>query len=94
MIACESLLATVGSSFPPAWAQAVNLCTASIRSCEVTVTELSLGSGVARQTCALCAVLCRACAQECAQLPAPWTWVADSCQQAAKECHSVALRES
>jgi hypothetical protein len=91
MVACESVLATVGDSYPPAWAQAVNLCTASIRSCEVALAELNLGSAVVPQTCALCAVLCRACAEECAQLPGPWTWVAVSCQHAAKECHAVAL---
>jgi len=91
IVACESVLNTVGSSFPPQWAQAVNLCTASIRSCEVAVEELTLASSVAAQTCALCAVLCRACADECAQLPGPWTWVSAACQHAAKECHTVAL---
>ena len=91
IVACESVLTTVDHSFPPAWAQAVNLCSASIRSCQVAVEELNLGSAVAAQTCALCAVLCRACAEECAQLPGPWTWVASACQHAAKECHAVAL---
>jgi hypothetical protein len=91
IVACESVLNTVGDSFPPQWAQAVNLCAAAIKSCQVVTEELTLGSSLASQTCALCAVLCRACAEECGQLPGPWTWVATACQHAAKECHAVAL---
>lgn len=91
IVACESVLSTVGDTFPPPWAQAVNLCTACVRSCQVAIEEMSLGSSLAAQTCALCAVLCRACAEECAALPGPWTWVAAACQHATKECHAVAL---
>ena len=91
MVACESALTTVGATYPPQWTQAVNLCAACIRSCGVAIEEMTLGSAVAAQTCALCAVLCRSCAEECAQLPGPWTWVAAACQHAAKECHAVAL---
>lgn len=94
VVACESALSTVGETFPPAWEQAMNLCSACIRSCEVAIEELALGSSMASKTCALCAVLCRSCADECSQLPGPWTWVASACQHAATECHAVALTPS
>ena|SRR5688572_8820175 len=91
IVACESVLSTVGDTFPPPWAQAVNLCTACVRSCQVAIEEMSLNSNLAPQTCALCAVLCRACAEECGPLPGPWVWVAAACQHATKECYAVAV---
>ena len=91
IVACESVLSTVGDTFPPPWAQAVNLCTACVRACQVAVEEMTVGSTMAGQTCALCAVLCRACAEECGPLPGPWSWVATACQHATTECHAVAL---
>ena len=53
--------------------------------------ELELRSVFSIQVCALCAVICRACAQECDTLNGPaWRNCAAACLRAAMECHAIA----
>ena len=88
---CESALGQLESP-PPAWKPAADLCRSTIRICNVAIEELALNSTLVAQTCALAAVISRACADECErQAGGPWKEVAAACQQATKACHAVAL---
>lgn len=67
------------------------LCQSAIRLCQLVVEELKLGSAFSIQVCALGTVICRACAEECAERAEPaGRACAAACFRAAEECHAVA----
>jgi hypothetical protein len=66
---------------------------ACARICAVAAEELQFGTVFRRQVCALCAVLCRACYDECRQHDGElFARCADACEQAARECRAVAVK--
>ena len=70
---------------------AAELCESARRICAIAAEEMRLNSGFLTQVCALSAVICRACADECRQQEGEgWQACADACWRAAQECHSVA----
>lgn len=69
----------------------VELCRSCARLCTMAVDELSLGSAYLAQICGLCAVVCRACAEECSEHAAMhYRACATACLRAAAACHAVA----
>lgn len=65
---------------------------ACVRICGVAAEELSLNSAYQRQVCALCAVLCRACHDECRlHVGELFEHCAEACARAARECRATAL---
>jgi hypothetical protein len=65
---------------------------ACVRICGVAAEELSLNSAYQRQVCALCAVLCRACHDECRQYAGEiFDRCAEACALAARDCRETAL---
>jgi len=70
----------------------MELCRSCIRLCHVVIEELKFGSALQTRACALCAVICRACADECRTLAGPaWAACARACFRAAEECREIAL---
>ena len=65
---------------------------ACARICGVAAEELALNSAYRRQVCALCAVLCRACHDECRQHAGElFEHCAEACVRAAWDCRATAL---
>lgn len=85
---CEELL-SLGKGVSRSVREMLESC---VRACALAAEESQLGSGFRRKVCALCAVLCRACAEECRlQGGELFAQCADACDQAARECHGIAL---
>ncbi|MDB6166944.1 MAG: ferredoxin [Lacunisphaera sp.] len=69
----------------------IELCRSCARLCSMAVDELGLGSAYLVQICGLCAVVCRACAEECSEhAAAHYRACATACLRAAAACHAVA----
>ena len=90
--ACESCLGFLGApSLADRATHCAEVCHSSIRLCRLVIEELELRSVFSIQVCALCAVICRACAEECEAWAGPaWRECAAACLRAAAECHAVA----
>lgn len=68
------------------------LCQACIKICSITIEELRLDSSCLFRISALCAVMCRACADECRQQSGPdGQDCAAACLVAAHECRALAV---
>jgi hypothetical protein len=91
--ACEACMELVGDSVRADAGHCLDLCRSSIRMCRLVIEELELRSGMASQVSALCAVICRACAEECETWQGrAWDACMAACQRAAAECHAVATQ--
>jgi hypothetical protein len=66
---------------------------ACIRYCSQVVEEIELNSAYVAQVSPLCAVICRACMEECINHPGDvFARCADTCAKAAEVCRAMALR--
>lgn len=90
--ACEAALQLMPAPAAPGeTAHCADLCRSAIRLCSLVIEELELRSVFSVQVCALCAVICRACADECELREGPlWRESAAACRRAALECHAIA----
>jgi hypothetical protein len=85
---CADLL-SLGESLKSSVREMLDACA---RICGVAAEELSLNSAYRRQVCALCAVFCRACCDECRLHRGDlFARCAEACELAARECHAAAL---
>jgi hypothetical protein len=86
---CCAELLSLGNQLKRGCREMLEAC---VRICSVAAEELSLNSACRRQVCALCAVLCRACHDECRQHAGElFERCAEACDQAARDCRATAL---
>jgi hypothetical protein len=88
---CSEQLARVGGG--AAARSCMEFCQACVRLCTLVVEELKFSSAFLTRACALCAVICRSCAEECqAYGDAACRACAEACLDAAAKCHAVATK--
>jgi len=92
--ACNQCLAAcLGEEDPKSMARCIALDIDCAEVCQLAAAAMSRDSELAQMFCGLCAEICEACGDECAQHPmAHCRDCAVACQRCAAECRRMALQ--